>query len=113
MAGHDPDRPSVDRFPARETDDASHRGPAEQATPEQLADYIRGHWGIENRLHRVRDVTFDEDRSQIRAGNAAHVMASVRNLTISIHRLAGAVNIAKALHHAMRNPNIAREFTQL
>ena len=44
---------------------------------------------------------------------AAHVMASVRNLTISIHRLAGAVNIAKALRHAMRNPNIAREFTQL
>ena len=87
--------------------------PAEQATPEQLADYIRGHWGIENRLHWVRDVTFDEDRSQIRAGNVAHVMASVRNLTISIHRLAGAVNIAKALRHAMRNPNIAREFIGL
>ena len=83
--------------------------PADQASPEQLADYIRGHWGIENRLHWVRDVTFDEDRSQIRAGNAAHVMASIRNLTISIHRLAGATNIAKGLRTAMRNPNIARQ----
>ena len=81
--------------------------PADQASPEQLAGYIRGHWGIENRLHWVRDVTFDEDRSQIRTGNAAHVMASIRNLAISIHRLAGATNIAKALRAAMRNPKIA------
>ena len=63
----------------------------------QLADYVRGHWGIENRLHWVRDVTFDEDRSQVRAGNAAHVMASLRNLAISVHRLAGATNIARTL----------------
>ena len=81
--------------------------PADQAGPEKLADYIRGHWGIENRLHWVRDVTFDEDRSQIRTGNAAHVMASIRNLAISIHRLTGATNIAKALRAAMRNPKIA------
>lgn len=87
--------------------------PAEKASPEQLADYIRGHWGIENRLHWVRDVTFDEDRSQVRAGNAAHVMASVRNLAISIHRLAGAANIAKALRNAARHPNIARQLTGL
>lgn len=40
--------------------------PPQQASPKQLADYIRGHWGIENRLHWVRDVTFDEDWSQIR-----------------------------------------------
>ena len=87
--------------------------PADHASPEQLADYIRGHWGIENRLHWVRDVTFDEDRSQVRVGNAAHVMASVRNLAISIHRLAGAANIAKALRNAARHPNIARQLTGL
>ena len=87
--------------------------PADKASPEQLADYIRGHWGIENRLHWVRDVTFDEDRSQVRAGNAAHVMASLRNLAISIHRLAGATNIAKATRAAMRDPNIARTLTRL
>lgn len=80
---------------------------ADQAGPEQLADYVRGHWGIENRLHWVRDVTFDEDRSQVRTGNAAHVMASIRNLAISVHRLAGETNIAKALRAAMRHPEIA------
>lgn len=39
------------------------------APPSTLAAWVRGHWGIENRLHWVRDVTFDEDRSQI--GTAA------------------------------------------
>ena len=87
--------------------------PADQVSPAQLADYVRGHWGIENRLHWVRDVTFDEDRSQVRAGNAAHVMATLRNLAISVHRLAGASNIAAALRGAMRDPNIAHTLTRL
>jgi predicted transposase YbfD/YdcC len=39
-----------------------------QARPAQLAAWIRGHWSIENKLHLVRDVTCDEDRSQIRTG---------------------------------------------
>lgn len=69
---------------------------AREAQPAVLADWILGHWGIENRLHWVRDVTFDEDRSQIRTGSSPRVMASMRNLAISIHRLAGATNIAKA-----------------
>lgn len=87
--------------------------PADQATPEELAGYIRGHWGIENRLHWVRDVTYREDASQIRTGHGAHVMATFRNLAISIHRLAGATNIAKALRTAMRDPQIARQLTGL
>jgi hypothetical protein len=48
--------------------------------------FNRGHWEIENRLHWVRDVTFDEDRCQIRKGNGAHVMASIRNLVINLIR---------------------------
>lgn len=87
--------------------------PAEQADAKQLAGYIRGHWGIENRLHWIRDVTYREDHSQVRTGNAAHVMASIRNLAISIHRLAGATNIAAALRHTMRNPTIAHQLTGL
>ena len=83
--------------------------PADQANAEQLADYVRGHWGIENRLHWVLNVTYREDTSQIRTGNAAHVMASIRNLAISIHRLTGATNIAKALRSGIRNPNIAQQ----
>ena len=49
----------------------------------------RGHWGIEIRVHWVRDVTFDEDRSQVRTGSAPQVMAARRNLTVSLFRLAG------------------------
>jgi hypothetical protein len=81
-----------------------------QARPEQLAGWIRGHWQIENSLHRVRDVTYAEDASQVRTGRAPQVMASLRNFAISAHRLAGADNIAAALplrpqrHQATGNP---------
>jgi predicted transposase YbfD/YdcC len=50
---------------------------AAQASPAELADYIRGHWSVEV-LHHVRDVTYGEDASQIRTGNAPHAMASLR-----------------------------------
>ena len=74
-----------------------------QARPDELAAWIRGHWQIENGLHWVRDVTFAEDLSQVRTGHAPQVMASLRNLAISLHRLAGATNIAAALRHHARN----------
>ena len=64
------------------------------ASAEALASYIRGHWSIENRSHHVRDVTFDEDRCQVRTGGAAQALATLRNLTISILRLAGFENVA-------------------
>lgn len=79
---------------------ASHR----DAHPAALADWVQGHWGIENRLHHVRDVTYDEDRSQTRTGHGPHVMAALRNAAISILRLAGWDNIAAALRHHARNP---------
>jgi predicted transposase YbfD/YdcC len=78
--------------------------PAAQASPEQLAGYIRGHWQIENRLHWVRDVTYDEDRSQIRTGTGPRVMASLRNLAISALRLHGHTNIASATRWTARDP---------
>jgi predicted transposase YbfD/YdcC len=74
-----------------------------QATPAELAGWVRGHWQIENALHWVRDVTFAEDLSQVRTGHAPQVMASLRNLVISLHRLAGATNIAAALRHHARD----------
>ncbi|MBL8932361.1 MAG: ISAs1 family transposase [Kineosporiaceae bacterium] len=69
------------------------------APPPVLAAWVQSHWGIENRSHWVRDVTFDEDRSQIRTGNAPHVMACLRNTAISLLRLAGTTNIAASLRH--------------
>ena len=75
-----------------------------QATYAQLAAIIRGHWGIEDRLHWVRDLDWDEDRSQVRTANGPRIMASLRNLAITILRLAGAASIAAALrYHARRS----------
>ena len=70
---------------------------------EQLLTLLRGHWTVENRLHWVRDVTFDEDRSQIRKGNGPRVMASLRNLAISVLRIAGARYVAKAIRWCARD----------
>lgn len=77
------------------------------APPAVLAAWVQHHWRIENQLHYVRDVTFDEDRSQVRTGRAPHVMASLRNTAIGILRLAGWNNIAAALRHHARNPERA------
>lgn len=78
-----------------------------EATPAQLLALWRGHWGIENRVHWVRDVTMDEDRSQVRTGAAPQVMAALRNLTISLLRLAGEPNIAAALRRHAAHPKEA------
>lgn len=57
----------------------------------------RGHWGIENRLHYVRDVSLGEDASHIRTGNAPQAMAAIRNLVLNVLRQAGVKNIAAGL----------------
>ncbi|WP_406177180.1 ISAs1 family transposase [Streptomyces sp. NBC_00996] len=75
---------------------------ARTAPPAVLAAWTQSHWEIENRLHWVRDVTFDEDRSQIRTGNAPRVMAALRNTAITLLRLDGHQNIAAALRHHAR-----------
>lgn len=59
----------------------------QQASPGRLLSLVRGHWGIENCSHYVRDVCFQEDRSHLRTGNAPQLLATFRNLVISlIHR---------------------------
>jgi hypothetical protein len=75
---------------------------AAQASPARLADWIRGHWGIEA-LHHLRDVTFAEDASQLRAGTAPRAMASMRNLAIGILHARGDRNIAAALRRNARD----------
>jgi predicted transposase YbfD/YdcC len=66
------------------------------ADPAQLNHYERRHWVVEDRLHWVRDVTFHEDASQMRTGTAPRALAALRNLAISVIRLAGRANIAHA-----------------
>ena len=76
----------------------------EQAGSKEILQWVRGHWRIENSLHWVRDVTFDEDRSQIRTGSGPRVMASLRNLVISLFRICGCTNIAQFLRYCSWAP---------
>ena len=79
----------------------------DRADAARLLRLLRGHWGIENRLHWVRDVTFDEDRGQIRTGAAPEAVAARRNLVIALARRAGATNIAAALRAYAGRPGTA------
>ncbi len=60
---------------------------AAEAGPERLLDLSRTHWAIENRLHYVRDVSFNEDRCRVRSG--ARVLAAFRNLVLYLIRSRG------------------------
>ena len=60
---------------------------------------------MEDRLHWIRDVTYDEDHSQVRTGNGPRVMASLGNLAITVLRLTGETSIAAALRHNARRPS--------
>lgn len=53
---------------------------------ERFAKAVRGHWGVENRLHWVLDVVFGEDDSRARSGYAAENLAATRRLAINLLR---------------------------
>lgn len=55
---------------------------------QRAADAVRGHWGIENRLHWVLDVLFGEDQSRLRKGHGANNMAVVRHFALNLVRAA-------------------------
>jgi predicted transposase YbfD/YdcC len=77
---------------------------AHQATPANLAFAIRGHWGVENSSHHIRDVTFAEDASTVHTGTAPRAMATRRNLAIGALKTLGADNIAKTTRAISREP---------
>jgi predicted transposase YbfD/YdcC len=72
--------------------------PAE-ASAAQIEALWRGHWTIENRVHRVRDVTWGEDASQVRIGHAPQALAALRNGLLSLLRACGWSQIADATRH--------------
>lgn len=84
-----------------------------RADPARLAVLARGQWEIENRAHWVRDVTFGEDASRVRAGHGPQVMATLRNLAISLLRLGGHGNIARGVRWTGRDPTGTRAFVLL
>ncbi len=66
----------------------------DRADAARLLELARGHWGIENGLHYVRDVTLGEDSCRVRTGSAPQVLAAIRNAVV--HLLAGVKAASKA-----------------
>jgi predicted transposase YbfD/YdcC len=79
----------------------------EEADAGRLLGLTRGHWGIENKLHYVRDVTLGEDGCRARKGSAPQVLAAVRNAVI--HLLSGidASSNAAAIRRLNNHPEEA------
>lgn len=77
-----------------------------QANAQQLLAYNRRHWGIENKSHHIRDVTFNEDGHQARTGFGPQIMAAARNTATSICRLFTHLNIAEARREFAWNPQL-------
>jgi predicted transposase YbfD/YdcC len=75
-----------------------------EAGPAELLRLRRGEWKIENQSHYVRDVTYGEDRSQVRDGRVAQVMAALRNVAIGLMRQAGRKNIAAGTRYYAARP---------
>lgn len=71
--------------------------------PPIVPPWIQNHWAIENALHWVRDVVFNEDPHQLRVGNGPHDMATLHNTAITLPRLAGWTSTAAGLRHHSRH----------
>jgi predicted transposase YbfD/YdcC len=83
----------------------------QQADARKLLELNRGHWGIENKLHWVRDETFGEDKSRIRTNHGPQQLATVRNAALALCRVNNYHQIAAARREFAWNPS--RLFTIL
>jgi predicted transposase YbfD/YdcC len=83
--------------------------PRQRAGAATLLELTRGHWGIENGLHGVRDGTLREDASRIRKGSATQVMAALRNIVIFLFHRLGHQSAAAATRHYVCHPEKSLE----
>jgi hypothetical protein len=79
----------------------------EEADAKRLAGLVREHWGIENGLHYVRDVTLGEDGCRVRKGSAPQVLAAVRNAVVHLLAGLGAPSHAAAIRRLNARPQEA------
>jgi predicted transposase YbfD/YdcC len=77
---------------------------ADRAGPEDLARIARGQWGIES-VHWLRDTAYAEDANTGYAGNGPQVMATLRNLAVSLLYLAGVTEVTRTLQAIGRDRN--------
>jgi predicted transposase YbfD/YdcC len=76
----------------------------DQADPERLLGLVRQPWQIEHKVHGVRAVTCEEERSPVRCGSIPQVMAAFRNTAIGLMHWAGETNIAVACRRFAAQP---------
>ena len=81
--------------------------PREVADAERLLELKRAHWQIENCDHYVKDVTLGEDRSLVHLGNGPSVLATLRDLALSLLHRAGHRTIASRLRFHSTHPQAA------
>lgn len=77
----------------------------QQADAQKLLELNRGHWGIENKLHWVRDETFGEDKSRIRTNHGPQQLATARNAALTLCRVNNYHQIAAARREFAWNPS--------
>jgi hypothetical protein len=87
--------------------------PRERAGAKALLGSIRGHWGIENGLHGVRDGTLREDASRIRKGSGPQVMAALRNIAVFLFERSGLKSAAAATRYYVCNPDRVLELVSM
>jgi predicted transposase YbfD/YdcC len=68
---------------------AHHYRTSYAGTAAEMAGFVRGHWGIENGLHRAPDVAFREDESRTRAGHAGANLGLLRRVAVRLLKRAG------------------------
>ena len=80
--------------------------PSGQADPQRIGELVRAEWGIENKIHYVRDVTFGEDASRIRTNHGPQNMATLRSVSMNFLRREGS-SIADARRRLALAPHTA------
>jgi predicted transposase YbfD/YdcC len=86
--------------------------PGDRASAADLAGIARGQWGIES-VHWLRDTAYAEDANTAYSGNGPQVMATFRNLAISLLHLAGVTEITRTLQAIARDRNRILDYLPL
>lgn len=81
-------------------------------TAQMALRMVRGHWKIENNLHRTKDMLYHEDQQTLRLGTAPQVMTFLRSMTINLFTLLKFVHISQSVRSLKFNRKIHHDFMQ-
>jgi predicted transposase YbfD/YdcC len=81
--------------------------PRERANADNLLEWTRHHWGIENGLHYRRDVTLKEDTTRMSSSPQANVVATINNFIVGLAGKLGFSNLSNMLRIADAKINLA------